>query len=200
MRSSEQGRGRARKPGGKSGASGKTGGARGSGKAGARTGGGKAGARAAERPGASAASRARAARGGSDAEHVGQLYARIYEVVRRIPRGRVLTYGQVAELAGMPGAARVAGAAMRASSAQGLPWQRVVGARRRGVAQVSIHDPVGAGIQRGLLEEEGVVFSDSGGISLAEHGWIDAVRDGTGKPRGRGKRAPASGRARTTRR
>lgn len=181
MRSSEHGRGRARKPGGKREAGG-------------------ASARAGRDAGARAGGRGQAAGAASDAEHVGQLYARIYEVVRRIPRGRVLTYGQVAELAGMPGAARVAGAAMRASSAEGVPWQRVVGSRRRGVAQVSIHDPVGAGIQRGLLEDEGVVFSDSGGISLAEHGWIDAARGDEGEPGGRGKRAPAAGRTRTRRR
>ncbi len=102
-------------------------------------------------------------------------YERIYQVVRAIPRGRVLTYGQVAELAGMPGAARVAGAAMRASvPSQRLPWQRVVGKRSRGVAQVNIHDPIGAALQRKLLEAEGVVLSDSGGISLTTYGLTDA--------------------------
>ncbi len=104
---------------------------------------------------------------------MGERYERIYALVRRIPPGRVLTYGQVAELAGMPGAARVVGAAMRASTPeQGLPWQRVVGKRGRGMAQVSIHDPVGAAIQRGLLEREGIRFTAQGGIRLAEHGWI----------------------------
>jgi methylated-DNA-protein-cysteine methyltransferase-like protein len=94
-------------------------------------------------------------------------------VVRRIPRGKVLTYGQVAELAGMPGAARVAGAAMRATTKEmGLPWQRVVGKRSRGMARISILDPVGAGIQRALLEEEGVTFTRAGNISLAQHGWL----------------------------
>lgn len=108
-------------------------------------------------------------------EHVARVYARIYEVVRRIPRGRVATYGQVAELAGMPRGGRVAGTALRVSKAEmGLPWQRVVGKRSAGLGQVSIHDPVGAAIQRGLLEEEGVEFSPSGGISLARFGWLPA--------------------------
>ena len=113
-----------------------------------------------------------------------RLYERIYAVVRRIPSGQVATYGQVAELAGMPGAARVAGAAMRASlPARGLPWQRVVGKRSGAVAQVSIHDPVGAGIQRALLEEEGVRFSASGGISLRAYGWLPEDAAGPGRAR-----------------
>lgn len=122
-----------------------------------------------------------------------RLYERIYAVVRRIPRGRVATYGQVAELAGMPGAARVAGAAMRASMpAAGLPWQRVVGKRAGVVAQVSIHDPVGAGIQRALLEDEGVRFSASGGISLRVYGWLPEDAAGPGQARGkRPKKAKA---------
>lgn len=113
----------------------------------------------------------------SDAEFLGRRYARIYEVVRRIPRGRVLTYGAVAELAGMPRAARVVGAALRVSSAAAsTPWQRVVGKRRPGWAHISIHDPLGASIQRSLLEAEGVCFSDSGGISLADYGWDGSTR------------------------
>ena len=97
----------------------------------------------------------------------------VRRVVRQIPRGRVATYGQVAELAGIPGAARAVGRAMRASSAEmALPWQRVVGKRSAGVAGVSIPDPVGAATQRALLEDEGVVFTASGGISLRKYGWL----------------------------
>ncbi len=109
----------------------------------------------------------------SDAIHVGKRYQAIYAVVRRIPRGKVATYGQVAELAGMPGAARVVGAAMRALPAElGLPWQRVVGKRSRNTAKIAILDPVGAGIQRAMLEDEGVRFTASEGIRLADHGWL----------------------------
>jgi methylated-DNA-protein-cysteine methyltransferase-like protein len=109
----------------------------------------------------------------SDAEHIGSLYREIYAVVSKIPRGRVLTYGQLAELAGHPGAARAAGAAMRAITPEmGLPWQRVVGKRSRNLAQLSILDPIGAGIQRALLEDEGVVFTASDGIRLDDHGWL----------------------------
>src|SRR5262245_15616038 len=101
---------------------------------------------------------------------VARLYEQFYAVVRRIPRGRVLTYGQVAELAGHPGAARAAGAAMRASGNRGLPWQRVVGSHARGLAKIAILDPVGGSVQRAMLEDEGVVFTPAGYIPLARFG------------------------------
>lgn len=109
----------------------------------------------------------------STGEHLEVLYGRIYAVVRRIPRGRVATYGQVAELAGIPGGARVAGAAMKVSKPElGLPWQRVVGKRGRRTAGISIHDPVGAAIQRHLLEDEGVELTAAGAIRLDRYGWL----------------------------
>jgi methylated-DNA-protein-cysteine methyltransferase-like protein len=109
----------------------------------------------------------------TEAEHIARLYADIYAVVRQIPKGRVVTYGQLAELAGRPGAARLAGAAMRAVPAElGLPWQRVIGKKGKGTGKVSIHDPVGGAIQRQMLEAEGVVFSESGSVRLADFGWI----------------------------
>ncbi|RMH39080.1 MAG: methyltransferase [Deltaproteobacteria bacterium] len=101
------------------------------------------------------------------------LYRRIYAVVRRIPPGAVATYGQVAQLAGIPRGGRVAGAAMRASPPElGLPWHRVVGRRSRTAAAIAIRDPVAAARQRQLLEAEGVAFRRSGTISLADHGWL----------------------------
>ncbi len=110
-----------------------------------------------------------ATRAGRD---VATLYRHIYAVVRRIPRGKVATYGQVAALAGIPGGGRVAGAAMKVSpSGLGLPWHRVMGKRDRAHAGVNIHDPVGAGIQRAMLEKEGVEFGPRGRVSLARFGW-----------------------------
>ncbi|HEY6104383.1 MAG TPA: MGMT family protein [Anaeromyxobacteraceae bacterium] len=96
-----------------------------------------------------------------------------YAVVRRVPRGRVATYGQVALLAGRPRAARHVGYAMAAlrGARHRVPWQRVMGARPRGLAAVSILDPMGAATQRLLLEREGVRFDERGRVSLAEHGW-----------------------------
>ena len=94
-------------------------------------------------------------------------------MIRAIPHGSVATYGQVAELAGIPRGGRVAGAALRVSTPEcGLPWHRVLGRRSRLVAKISILDPVGAAIQRKLLENEGVVVSHSSGVSLREFGWL----------------------------
>jgi len=99
------------------------------------------------------------------------LYGEFYRVVRRIPRGRVLTYGQVAELAGHAGSARAAGAAMRVCKSDTLPWQRVIGKHAGNLGKIAILDPVGGAIQRGLLEDEGVEFSDAGYVRLDLFGW-----------------------------
>jgi len=127
------------------------------------------------RPGAMPSSRRAPPRRALSA-HVLAIHRRIYAVVRRIPRGRVATYGQVALLAGFPGGARVAGAALKAStSAQRLPWQRVIGKRGR-TGKISILDPIGAAVQRQLLEREGVEVSDAGAVSLARFGWEPTTR------------------------
>ena len=105
--------------------------------------------------------------------HVERLYRAIYAVIRRIPRGRVATYGQVAELAGIPGGARVAGAALKTSKpTDRLPWQRVIGKASPRRGRIAIHNPVGAAIQRGLLEKEGVAVGDSGLVALDRFGWL----------------------------
>jgi methylated-DNA-protein-cysteine methyltransferase-like protein len=90
--------------------------------------------------------------------------------VRRIPKGRVATYGQVAALAGRPGQARLVGYALSAlPSKSGVPWQRVVNAQGR----VSLRsDGSGYGTIQGLLlRREGVRFDKSGVISLAVFRW-----------------------------
>jgi methylated-DNA-protein-cysteine methyltransferase-like protein len=95
-------------------------------------------------------------------------YQRIYAIVRRIPRGRVATYGQVARLAGLAGHARQVGYALHAlSSATALPWHRVVNA----AGAISVRASSGAVSQRILLEKEGVEFDARGRISLQRFGW-----------------------------
>jgi methylated-DNA-protein-cysteine methyltransferase related protein len=108
-----------------------------------------------------------------DAGGVVVKYERFYRVVRRIPRGRVATYGQVAALAGMPRGARLAGYALSAlrNTVHDVPWQRVLGVRGAGRAGISLRDPVGAGVQRDLLEGEGVELDARGRIDLARFGW-----------------------------
>jgi methylated-DNA-protein-cysteine methyltransferase-like protein len=91
-------------------------------------------------------------------------------VVRRIPRGRVATYGQVAALAGLPHAPRVAGYALHALPAGSpLPWHRVVAAGGR--LSLARLDPGSALTQRMRLEREGVRFDARGRADLARHQW-----------------------------
>jgi methylated-DNA-protein-cysteine methyltransferase-like protein len=96
-------------------------------------------------------------------------HARIHAVVRRIPRGRVASYGQVAKLAGLGSHARLVGYAMAAlPDGTSVPWHRVVNAQGR----VSPRTTRGAdSLQRALLEREGVRFDASGHIELARFGW-----------------------------
>ena len=85
-----------------------------------------------------------------------QFFKRVYAVVRTIPRGKVLTYGQIATLVGSPYMARQVGWAMHGCP-KGLPWQRVVGS---GGKILINSQSVGEGslLQRKLLEMEGVRF------------------------------------------
>lgn len=108
-----------------------------------------------------------------ESDHVRELYRRIYQVVRKIPKGRVATYGQIAELAGLPGGSRVAGAAMKTSQpGDRLPWQRVIGKAGKLRGRIAIYDPVGAAIQRQLLESEGIEVGESGLVALDVYGWL----------------------------
>jgi methylated-DNA-protein-cysteine methyltransferase related protein len=105
--------------------------------------------------------------------HLRELYRRMHAVIRKIPRGRVATYGQVAELAGLPGGARVAAASLKTSTrADTLPWQRVIGKAGPKRGRIAIHDPVGAAMQRALLEKERVEVGDRGIVALDVYGWL----------------------------
>ena len=101
--------------------------------------------------------------------HATSRYSRIYAVVRRIPRGRVATYGQVAKLAGLPGRARQVGYALHAlREGSGVPWQRVINAR----GEVSPRSAPGWDrVQRQFLENEGVEFDDRDRVSFHRYGW-----------------------------
>jgi methylated-DNA-protein-cysteine methyltransferase-like protein len=105
------------------------------------------------------------------------MFKRLLAVVRRIPAGKVCSYGGVARLAGHPGAARQVVWALHSPSAQGLPWHRVVGAGGR------ILLPGESGLeQRFRLQAEGVRFRGSR-VDMAQHEWLS--------PRPKPKRRPS---------
>ncbi len=96
-------------------------------------------------------------------------YQRIYAVVRRIPKGQVVTYGQVAALAGLRGHARQVGYALHALPRHTkVPWYRVINAK----GEVSPRSTPGSdGEQRYRLECEGISFDARGRIDLEEARW-----------------------------
>ena len=108
-------------------------------------------------------------------------WRRIWRQVERIPRGRVATYGQIAELAGLPGHARQVGYALAAlPDGSTTPWQRVVNAR----GELSVRSEFDAAPrQRLYLLEEGVVFDAAGRIDLKRFRWRPRRR-APGRPRG----------------
>jgi methylated-DNA-protein-cysteine methyltransferase-like protein len=96
-------------------------------------------------------------------------WAPVYQLVKRIPRGRVITYGALAKALRLPGGARTAGRAMAATpSGKGIPWHRVVGDR----GKLLIREPY-ASLQRKLLESEGVALLESR-VNLKAYLWQPA--------------------------
>lgn len=95
--------------------------------------------------------------------------ARVYRVVRRVPRGRVVSYGGVAAILGHPRAARGVGRALHAlPDGSNVPWWRVVNRNGEISHRGTIH---GARLQRELLKGEGVKFDRNGRIDWGEYGW-----------------------------
>ena len=114
-----------------------------------------------------------------------QFFVRVYAVVRTIPRGKVLTYCQIATLLGSPYLARQVGWAMHGCP-KGLPWQRVVGAGGKIlINSLSVGD--GALLQRRLLELEGVRFAGQR-IDMAEHQFVPSEMKQMGKKRTTGRK------------
>jgi methylated-DNA-protein-cysteine methyltransferase related protein len=96
------------------------------------------------------------------------MFEEIRHTIMRIPKGRVATYGQIAKLAGYPGAARQVVWALR--SAAGLPWQRVVGAGGK-----ILLDGHSAMEQRFRLEMEGVRFNGTR-VDMKNFAWEPAKK------------------------
>lgn len=105
---------------------------------------------------------------------------RLRQVIARVPRGKVITYGQVAAAAGFPRAARLTVWALHDS--EGLPWHRVVAAGGR----IALPGEEGEE-QRLRLALEGVTFR-AGRVRMERHNWVPTVRRGA-RPRARPTRA-----------
>jgi methylated-DNA-protein-cysteine methyltransferase-like protein len=106
-----------------------------------------------------------------------RIFVVIWEVVARIPRSRVATYGQVARMAGLPGGARTVGWAMRALpdelriGGRPVPWQRVINAEGRISARRGARGDDGSLRQAAALRREGIAVSRGGAIDLERHHW-----------------------------
>lgn len=92
------------------------------------------------------------------------LRAEVYDIVRQIPRGRVLTYGRIAALCGWPNHSRLVGRIMRGAPDADLPCHRVVNASGR----LAPHYPA----QASLLTSEGIHLTPSGKVPLKEYLWV----------------------------
>lgn len=96
-------------------------------------------------------------------------WQRIYAVIRRVPRGRVATYGQIAALAGLKNHARQVGYALHAlPNGSSVPWHRVINAQGKVSGR---SDPGYVNLQQKLLESEGIEIGVGDRISLKRYGW-----------------------------
>ena len=94
--------------------------------------------------------------------------ARVYEIVKAIPVGRIMTYGQIAEILGEGYTPRTIGFVMHAADTENVPWQRVInsqGACSTGRMTVPVN------LQQQILEDEGVKFNEKGRCDLNVYRW-----------------------------
>lgn len=96
---------------------------------------------------------------------------RVVGIILDIPVGRVMTYGQVARVAGNPRGARQVARILHSMSAKyELPWHRIINAQG-GISTPSDREEKG-GLQRELLETEGVEFLENGKVDLQVYRWF----------------------------
>jgi methylated-DNA-protein-cysteine methyltransferase-like protein len=93
---------------------------------------------------------------------------RVYEIVREIPDGRVMTYGQIAEILGEGYTPRTIGYVMHTADTEKIPWQRVINAQGA-CSTGKLTMPVN--IQQKILEDEGVKFNEKGRCDLKIYLW-----------------------------
>lgn len=97
------------------------------------------------------------------------FFDRVYKLISKIPKGKVTTYGLLAEACGIKSAARTVGWALNGASSSNLPCHRVV--NRYGALTGKIHfgDPT---LMENLLKSEGVLFKEDGCVEMKKHLWI----------------------------
>jgi methylated-DNA-protein-cysteine methyltransferase-like protein len=98
-------------------------------------------------------------------------FVAVWKIVQRVPKGRVVTYGQLSEMIGKRLTPVGIGWAIRAAPEGSIPWHRVVNSK--GTISTDGEHP---GLQRAMLEAEGIAFDREGRIDLARVSW---------RPRGR---------------
>ncbi len=98
------------------------------------------------------------------------FYEAVYRVVVLIPRGRVMSYGQIAAILGAPRASRAVGYAMRACP-ENIPWQRVINGKGQISARSQVERPV---LQKLMLETEGVCFDKTDTCDMEKLRWEPA--------------------------
>ena len=97
------------------------------------------------------------------------FFEQVYRLVRQVPPGKVTSYGAIARMLGNPRAARTVGWALHSvPEGSDVPWQRVINSRGRISTSCQEH---GAGLQRVLLEAEGVEFDERGYVDWERCGW-----------------------------
>lgn len=103
-------------------------------------------------------------------KRMGVFFKKVHRIVSMIPPGTVMTYGQIAAMAGNPLASRAVGYALRAIPAgMELPWHRVVNSKGEISSRRTVQGDYGRSLQRVLLESEGIVFSDTGIMDLKKY-------------------------------
>ena len=99
------------------------------------------------------------------------FFSAVHRIVGSIPPGSVMTYGQIASMAGNPRASRAVGYALRAiPRGMDIPWHRVVNSKGDISSRRTMQGDDDRSLQRVLLESEGIEFSDSGRINLKQYG------------------------------
>lgn len=106
-----------------------------------------------------------------------RIYEDIYRWVRRVPEGKVATYGQIAGLVGSCSARQVGYAMAALDGDTDVPWHRIINSQGR----ISLRSgSEGHRLQRILLEEEGIVFAADDSIHLGRYRWVGTTSDKSG--------------------